>query len=576
MLTEFKNNSLPIIIQASNWNESIKDRLWLPINGIEGTLSFLIHRLKASDLKNITIVSSNMLNDDIFEEFAKRENVDIVRGEFSDIPIRLLMAVQKADADIIVRINANSPFVDIEKMKELVSEHIKGGYDYSFNEHRRGVVWGTGCDVFRTDILKQLSKEDLNPNQRETIGQYIRQNGKQFKVFEYVCDNERPNYKLNLETYKDYEVICEIVNNVNDYSLETIIGYLKAHPLIANYNIEGPPKETGLEKLFFSPDKVENILSKRLPDMLYPISVELTLTNSCNLKCIYCSDKNLRERQGLSEQMSLDTLKRLFDDLASGGTKGIVLEGGGEPTIYPKFSEVVNYAVSVGLAVGLITNGTRSMEKELLEKFEWIRVSLDASTAEEYLSLKGVDKFETVLDNISHYAECCKTVGVGYVVTKNNLSQIEPLVIRLREMGVSYVQCRPVVDNPDLYPEGTDLSYLRYYQNSNFGVMIDGMKENAQSGNGGLPCYAHSITGIISGDGSVYICGRLNIYDWLKPIGNINEQSFRRIWYGVERQNQAELLTDGDFCKTNCPQCRISKFNQMFSRLYNVKSVHFI
>ncbi len=41
-------------------------------------------------------------------------------------------------------------------------------------------------------------------------------------------------------------------------------------------------------------------------------------------------------------------------------------------------------------------------------------------------------------------------------------------------------------------------------------------------GNDNLPCVANSITSIISGDGNyVYLCGRLNIYDWIPPIGNI-------------------------------------------------------
>ncbi len=565
-----------IVIQASNINESIQNRLWLPIIRDEGAVSFLISRLIGSEFRNIVIATSELKEDDVFVSFAKKKGVGLTRGSFYDVPGRLITVADKVGANNFIRINATNPLVDIDKMKELVKEHIKGGYDYSFNEHRKGVVWGTGCDVFRTDFLKALMNRELTRNQRETIGQFIRQNSEDYKVLEYEYTGKRPRYKLSMDTKRDYEVICEIANNLDDYKLEAIIGFLDAHPLVANFNREEPATETGTEKLFFNPEKVENILHRRLPDMLYPISVELTLTNRCNLKCVYCSDMDLRKRQGVNEQLDINTLKALFDDLSAGGTKGIVLEGGGEPTMYSRFEEVVEYARKKGLAVGLITNGTKSMEKELLEQFEWIRISLDASTSKEYMDLKGVDFFERVINNISEYTKYCHTVGVGYVVTKNNISQIEPLIIRLKELGVSYVQCRPVVDNPELFPEGVDLSYLKYYENSQIAVTVDGMTENAQSGNNGLPCYAHSITSIISGDGSVYICGRLNIYDWLKPIGNIRKQSFRRIWYSEERQNQAEMLVDGEFCKKNCPQCRISKFNQMFSRLDHIQSIHFI
>lgn len=167
-------------------------------------------------------------------------------------------------------------------------------------------------------------------------------------------------------------------------------------------------------------------------------------------------------------------------------------------------------------------------------------------------------------------------MGVGYVVTNTNLSQIETLVMRVREAGVSYIQMRPVVDNKELYPYGVDLTFLKFYQSAKFAVIVDGMKENAGFGNAKLPCRAHSITAIVSGDGAVYICGRLNIYDWLEPIGNINQQKFEEIWNGETRKKQAEMVSKADFCERNCPQCRVTKFNRLFERLETINSKHFI
>ncbi len=568
--------SIPIVIQASNINETMENRLGLPLGEDPSIIVFLIRRLQKEGYQNIAVASSEDEADGVFDELIETEHIHVVHGDFYDIPKRLMLAVEGFVCSSFVRVYATNPLVDMEAMNDLVERHLLEKYDYSYNENKEGVLWGTGCDVFKVDFLRNLTRENLSDIQKETIGQYIRQNDDNYKIYKYTKAGKHPHYKVNLETSKDYDLICELVDNVPHIANDNIIEYLNKHPLVAKYNQEEPAKETAVEKLFFTPEKADFILKHRLPDMTYPISVELTLTNCCNLACVYCSDMELRTRQGMKEYLSLDVLKNLFEDLSNGGTKGVVLEGGGEPTMHPDFSEIVRAAKGSGLAVGLITNGTHPMDEADLKQFEWIRVSLDASTAEEYKNLKGVDCFEKVIDNIAKYAKSCETVGIGYVVTSNNISQIEALIIRLRELGASYVQCRPVVDCTELYPEGIDLSYLKYYQTAKFGVMIDGMSENATTGNSGLPCYAHSITSIISGDGSVYICGRLNIYDWLKPIGNITDESFRRIWYGVERQNQAEMLFDKEFCLKNCPQCRISKFNQMFYRLGNVQTIHFI
>lgn len=565
---------IPVVIQVSNEKESIHNRNFRMLNGIP-TVEFLIQRLKSNKDIKIIISTSNLSIDDIYEKISQKYNIHIVRDNYSDILLRLQKACKLFDKDSFIRVYGNYPLLDIGEMIILYQQHIQGGFDYSYNEHQRGVYWGTGCEVFSKQIIDSLIDKNLKAFQQETLSFFVRQNEMDCKMLKHICCEKRPGYKLNLESEKDYEIISEIVNNIHEINNKNIEEYIRNHKVLIKYNLEEPSKEVGIEKLYLHPDKVKSILEGQI-DNSYPINVELTLTNACNLKCIYCSDQELCIRQGRDKSFDIQILKKLFDDLSKGGTKGVTFEGGGEPTLYPDFEEAVLYAKKQGLAVGLITNGTMRLSETILREFEWIRVSLDASTATEYFELKCVDCFEKVISNIGFYAKYCKTVGVGYVVTKKNLSQIEILVMRIRKLGAAYIQMRPVVDCEELYPNGEDLSYLKFYQTAQFGVIIDGMFENAESGNHGLPCVANGITSIISGDGSVYLCGRLNIYDWLKPIGNILYEDFSDIWNGERRKQQCQMVLDEAFCAGSCPQCRVSKFNQLFERLYNTKSKNFI
>ena len=567
---------ITVILQASNCKESMQNRGFQILDEVP-IISYIIRRIKKEKDINIVMAVSDNAEDDIYVEVAKSEGVKLFRGSFDDVLSRLLHAAHECDVKDFVRIYSNYPLIDIEQLKLLYAEHISGNYDYSYNEHSRGVLWGTGCEVFTTSLLENMQKENLTIGQRSTIGYYIRQNSSNYKILKKETCKERPSYKVYLENNKDLEVIRELVNNLGaDITNNSILKYFDNHTVLARYNMMEPAKEVGLEKLFLHPEKVKSLLNQNDMDTSYPISVEMTLTNTCNLKCVYCSDNDLRLRQGHSKEMDLLVVEKLFEDLSKGGTKGVVLEGGGEPTLYRHFNEVVTLAKKNNLSLGLITNGTVALQEEQLRQFEWIRVSLDASTSKEYLELKGVDAFERVVNNIANYTRYCNTVGVGYVVTKKNIAELETLVMRLKEAGVSYIQLRPVVDCEELYPYGVDLNYLKCYQTQSFGVIVDGMKENANHGNAGLRCRAHSLTSIISGDGSVYLCGRLNIYNWLNPVGNINSQSFQELWNGAERKKQAKMVCDSEFCKNNCPQCRITKFNELLERLDNTKSKHFI
>lgn len=566
---------IPVIIQASSVNESLRHRSKQIIKG-EQQIVFLIKRLMKDIGDNLIIATTDRNADDDLVEIASSMNLKVYRGKFNDLLSRLLCAAHSINADNFVRIYGSYPLTDLEQVKELVAEHVDNTYDYSYNEHRDGVLWGTGCDVFKTEVLEKLDLLLTDSYQREMVSFYLQQNSNTYKIYKKSVMPNHPGYKLCLETEKDLNVIQEVVSNVPHLNNQEILSYLNAHKIVAAYNMEMPPKEVGVEKMFFHGGKVQDILKNKINSDTYPISVELTLTNRCNLKCVYCSDQELRARQGNEAFLDYDILCHLFQDLSAGGTKGVVFEGGGEPTLHPDFADLVKSANKSGLAVGLITNGTVRLSEEVLKQFEWIRVSLDASNAEEYYALKKADYFEKVMSNLAYYSKYCETVGVGYVVTNCNLANIETLIMRLREMGVSYIQLRPVVDMPELMPQEKDLRYLECYRSARFNVIVDGMRENMENGNDNLPCIANSITSVISGDGSVYLCGRLNIYDWMHPIGNIVKQSFSEIWYGEERKKQLHMVGDADFCSRNCPQCRVSKFNQLFQRLSQTKSIHFI
>ena len=72
-----------------------------------------------------------------------------------------------------------------------------------------------------------------------------------------------------------------------------------------------------------------------------------------------------------------------------------------------------------------------------------------------------------------------------------------------------------------------------------------------------------------------YLCGRLNIYDWVKPIGNLHKASFREIWNGEEKRRQAKQVADSEFCLKHCPECRMTKYNLTLSRIGNLKTKNF-
>lgn len=346
------------------------------------------------------------------------------------------------------------------------------------------------------------------------------------------------------------------------------------------------PDEIGLEKIMLFPEKIPGLgLNLVGVDPFYPVSVELSLTSRCNLSCVWCSD--LKSRALCPDRLDLGDLDRLFGDLASGGTKGVTIEGGGEPTLWPDFVAGTELARAKGLSVGLITNGTKlfplGREAGFYSNFQWIRLSLDAYGPDLYEKLKGRDGFDVLLNSLSKLAKIKSrpVLGVGYVLTSLNDDPegLRALAIKLRDLGADYLHLRPVVDHDEMASHRDPqviLDRLLDLETPFFSVNAKALIENQIFGNDGLPCLAHSLSTVITADGSVFLCGRLNDDPATGSMGNIKNDYFKDIWGGEKRREQVAWSAKGEYCLKNCPQCRMTKYNRLLHNLKRVKTPDFI
>lgn len=105
------------------------------------------------------------------------------------------------------------------------------------------------------------------------------------------------------------------------------------------------------------------------------ISTHISPEGACNLKCPYCS-VTYRDTHN---RIPLQRIKNYVLDLKSYGLKAVILTGGGEPTLYKEFNELVEWLHSQNLSIGLITNGTQTkkIKNEVLKYFSWVRISIN-------------------------------------------------------------------------------------------------------------------------------------------------------------------------------------------------------
>ncbi len=188
-------------------------------------------------------------------------------------------------------------------------------------------------------------------------------------------------------------------------------------------------------KRFIKTFMVNKILHKG-----YPYFGSLELTRRCNSKCSFCPIGN--EREDLKKgEVGTKAMKHILSQFREMNIVAVSFLGG-EPFLRKDICELAEYGHSKNLIMQVSTNGINlhKMMDKATAAFDVIVISLDVVDRELYHELRGVDKYETVLDNIKAAQELSEenkcNIIINTVVCSKNIDQI-PKVIKLsKELGV--------------------------------------------------------------------------------------------------------------------------------------------
>jgi MoaA/NifB/PqqE/SkfB family radical SAM enzyme len=130
------------------------------------------------------------------------------------------------------------------------------------------------------------------------------------------------------------------------------------------------------------------------------------------------------------------------------GVRSITFTGDGEPTLNPALWEAVEVARSLGIDVGVATNGIALDEKKilcLLRNCTWLRFNLSAHDQESYKRVHGVDGWERMHRNImsavilkSKDKSIKCTIGLQMVLIPRCVESVVPEAELARFWGVEY------------------------------------------------------------------------------------------------------------------------------------------
>ena len=302
------------------------------------------------------------------------------------------------------------------------------------------------------------------------------------------------------------------------------------------------------------------------------IVTELDLTNKCNNKCPACCGNNSGR-----EELSAHQIDLIVDGLSKMDNKSVILSGGGEPLVSPYFEYAVIKLKKAGMKIGVNSNGLNldnSKANIIAQNCDFFRISLDAATPELYLKTHGMGKsaFEQTLENIRLFVQIrnnlksATSFGLGFLTSKETISEMEPFVSLAKDLGVDFAQFRPFIgDTLNVIDDVSE--FQNKYNSENFKVTASFQKYHEMKNvkfREYNKCRGMFFSTVITADAKMFACIHFRQSD-KHYLGTISEfQSIEDIFRSSRIRNVFESI--------DCSECPILCRNDAFNKTLDALS----
>ena len=147
------------------------------------------------------------------------------------------------------------------------------------------------------------------------------------------------------------------------------------------------------------------IFGKRI-ELDYPPLLQIEIASKCNYKCVFCyqTDKNFSSSESpFMGFMDIKLFKQVIDQI-EGSVPYITFASRGEPTLHPKFEEILDYCKDKFKDIKINTNASTLNKRKInkiLDVCDTVVFSIDTPDQDLYPTIRVGGRLEKVLKNIT-------------------------------------------------------------------------------------------------------------------------------------------------------------------------------
>ena len=267
------------IVQARLGSTRLPNKVLAPIGDVP-LIEFLLGRLSKSErISEIVLATSTSEINDQLAIVVENLGYHVFRGSENDVLQRYVDTATATNADVVIRITGDCPFVDPQLIDEMLGDFISSNIDYMSNTDPPTFPDGFDIEIFKASALLRSAEIATSLFEREHVTPCLRTNPL-FTHSNKTAGVDSSHLRLTVDEQRDLDVIRGIVSHFaprTDFSLSEILGVITTNPHLITGNLgiernEGATMNSG-QKLWKRAQHVipgGNMLLSKRPDQFLP------------------------------------------------------------------------------------------------------------------------------------------------------------------------------------------------------------------------------------------------------------------------------------------------------------------
>lgn len=232
-----------VIVQARMGSSRLPGKTLADLGG-RPVIDWVVNRCRAAGtVGEVIVATTDRSEDDPLVAHLEERGVPVVRGSSDDVLDRYRVALASTDAELLVRVTGDCPFVSPEIIDLGVAALLDGDADYAATGLDGRFPRGLDAEVVRRAALLEASEDAVDGEEREHVTLFIYRRRDRFSCVPIDAPAWvlAADVRFTVDEPVDLEVAREVVGGLGDDVLvpaQRVIEHLRAHPDLAARNAD--------------------------------------------------------------------------------------------------------------------------------------------------------------------------------------------------------------------------------------------------------------------------------------------------------------------------------------------------